>query len=72
MESIVLIRIWVLRSSLTLMEAQNNTKTFHKRCAQKPTIPRETKGSRSPRRVDKVDGVLAETDGERAVGLSGI
>ena len=50
------------------MEAQKNMKKieeFLKTDAHKPTVPRVTDGSRSPRRVDKIDG-------ERVEGLSTI
>ena len=69
----------VLRASLTLMDAQSNTNVkdllgrgllrkfefLLKTDAQKSTTPRETAGSRSPRRVDNIDG-------QRVEGLSWI
>ena len=58
MESIVLMRIWEPRTSLTLMEAQElqeNWRIPEDGCAE--ATPRETTRSRSPRRVDKIDGV---------------
>ena len=73
--SIALVMVMVLRASLTL-ESQSITCVndlllltswasakigeFLKRDAQKSTVPRVTDGSRSPRRVDKIDGERVE------------
>ena len=73
--SIAPVMTMVLRASLTL-EAQRITNVndflllrswastkigeLLKRDAQKPTVPRVTDGSRSPRRVDKIDGERVE------------